>query len=503
MAVIDISSALAHAIERHRAGQSAEAESLYNQILLQCPTHADALHLLGVLMGQTGRLESGVDLIKRAVAIDPGRAEYHYNLGNLYEQIGRRNEAVSSFRTASLLKPDFADAHYNLSLLLAGLEEIDEAIASADCAVKLRPEHARSHYARGVALMKKSLTADAIAAFRNALNLNPELIEAHSCLGACLAKLSDTASAVLAFQYAASLKPNDAEIQCNLGRALIEDMRPMEAEVIFRRAIELDSKSAAAYRGLGEALATRGKTEDAIAALDTAGDLAPNLVTRPYERASMGIGPPPSTLPRDYVAKMFDDCSEIFEQHLTQTLNYVGPQLLFEQVTPAAPTVPMDILDLGCGTGLCGQLFRRMARRLVGVDLSPRMVQQARHCGVYDEVREDELLPVIKDRPNAFDLILAADVFIYVGELWDVFEASARALRPGGLMAFTIESVESGDYVLRRSLRYAHSMSYIRRLAETCGFEEVSARPCILRNESRKPMHGYVVVLRLSSPKLA
>jgi len=210
----------------------------------------------------------------------------------------------------------------------------------------------------------------------------------------------------------------------------------------------------------------------------------------------MGARQAPSAPPREYVARLFDSYAGYFDEHLVGGLNYQAPQLLHEAVTAAAPAQPMDILDLGCGTGLCGMLFRPMARRLIGVDLSPGMLEKSRQRGVYDELIEDDAASALRNRPRSADLILAADVFIYVGALDNVFAAAAQALRPGGLLAFTIESLDSGDYVLRRTRRYAQSIAYVRRLAQGCRFTEVSMRPVVLRKDLGQPVEGLAIVLR-------
>jgi predicted TPR repeat methyltransferase len=137
-----------------------------------------------------------------------------------------------------------------------------------------------------------------------------------------------------------------------------------------------------------------------------------------------------------------------------------------------------------------------MARHLSGVDMAPRMIEKARQRGVYDELTAGDLTLTLKERPRSFDLILAADVFNYVGCLDDVFEVAARALRPGGLFAFTIESIDTGDYMLRRSRRYAQSVTYIRRLALSCGFAEVSVQKVELRKEANMPVDARLIVLR-------
>ena len=155
----------------------------------------------------------------------------------------------------------------------------------------------------------------------------------------------------------------------------------------------------------------------------------------------------------------------------------------------------LNVIDLGCGTGLCGPLFRNIAARLVGVDLSSRMLEKARERHVYDELREADIIDALQNSANAFDLVLAADVFVYVGDLAPVFAACNKASRQGGLFAFSVESVESGNYVLRASGRYGHSLCYIRELAGKHGFDIATVRETMIRKEGQQPIPGHVFVL--------
>ena len=158
----------------------------------------------------------------------------------------------------------------------------------------------------------------------------------------------------------------------------------------------------------------------------------------------------------------------------------------------------MDVLDLGCGTGLCGPLLRPMARTLTGVDLSPAMIDKAREHGVYDRLEVGDLVETLRRFPRGYDLLVAADVFVYLGDLAPAFEAAAASLRPDGLLVFTVEAATEGDrYQLQHaSRRYAHSEAYLRRLAGMYGFEERSLTSIEARADAGRPVKGYMVVLR-------
>ncbi len=169
-------------------------------------------------------------------------------------------------------------------------------------------------------------------------------------------------------------------------------------------------------------------------------------------------------------------------------------------VAATRPQKRLDILDLGCGTGLCGPLLRPIAGTLCGVDLSPAMIEKAKARGVYDRLEVCDLVQALRKMPRSFDLLVAADVLIYFGDMMPTFEAAAEALRPGGLFAFTVESGNVDRYELeQKTRRYVHSKSYLQRLASMFGFKEESFEEIVIRMNAGVPVAGYLVLLRLPS----
>jgi predicted TPR repeat methyltransferase len=208
----------------------------------------------------------------------------------------------------------------------------------------------------------------------------------------------------------------------------------------------------------------------------------------------------PDAAPQPYVVQLFDSVAGDFDQHLNDTLKYRVPQLLAEALArcgglPAGASV----LDLGCGTGLAGALLRPQAARLEGVDLSPGMLEQARRRGIYDALACGDIVEHLEALSAPVDLVLAADVFVYLGDLAPVFAASAAALRPGGLFAFSVEALGAAagvDFLLCRTRRYAHALDYVLRLTAAHGFEVALLEAAVLREEGGADVAGGIVVLR-------
>lgn len=200
--------------------------------------------------------------------------------------------------------------------------------------------------------------------------------------------------------------------------------------------------------------------------------------------------------PASYVRALFDDYARRFDHHLMMDLDYVAPNLVRGMVGRHAIVSAPVVVDLGCGTGICGPLFRPLAERLIGVDLSPNMLEVACRRKVYDALIETDIVDYLRRHPDRFDLCFAADVLVYLGDLRPLFAASAAALRPGGYFAFTVESTTRRDWILQRTGRYAHSRGHIRELARRCGFEIVALERATLRIQHDRPVAGDIWLLR-------
>jgi predicted TPR repeat methyltransferase len=231
----------------------------------------------------------------------------------------------------------------------------------------------------------------------------------------------------------------------------------------------------------------------------------PNDVGALHFIASLS-GQNPDHPDEEYVRRLFDQYAETFDRDLQASLGYTVPRdMVAELRAVCADAAPWDVLDLGCGTGLVGREIAAHSRQLVGVDLSPKMIERARHSKVYTELRTADLMSVVEEEPpDSYDVITAADVLLYVGKLDSLVAAISRTLRPGGMFAFSTEAAEfspnaaanvvDGGYRLTSSGRYAHTESYLRNLALHNAFEIKVLRKVRLRTELRRPLMGWLSI---------
>jgi predicted TPR repeat methyltransferase len=206
----------------------------------------------------------------------------------------------------------------------------------------------------------------------------------------------------------------------------------------------------------------------------------------------------PERCDAQYVTSMFDGFASSFDEIL-EGLEYTAPQLLHAALAPRVELRQsmLDVLDAGCGTGLCGPLLRPMAGFLAGVDLSSQMLAKAKARNVYDELVQAELSAFMESRPQRFDIVNCADTLIYFGALEQVMAAARRCLRPGGCFAFTVEALPEGisnSFMLTITGRYAHSGSYLREVMALAGFSESECRYVDLRKEVGANVRGYLCI---------
>jgi tetratricopeptide (TPR) repeat protein len=260
----------------HRQGRLADAERCYGEVLQRQPNHFDALHLLGVIARQTRRTGRGVELIKKAIGLNPNVAAAHSNLGNALMELKRPVEALASYDKAIALKPDVAEAHNNRGNALMDLKRPAEALASYDKAIALKPDYAWAHNNRGNALKNLKRLAEALASYDWAIALKPEIAEAHYNRGNALRDLKRPAEALASYDKAIVLKPEYAAAHNNRGNALKDLQRPAEALASYDNAIALKPDVAETHNNRGNALKNLRGPAEALASYDKAIALKPD-----------------------------------------------------------------------------------------------------------------------------------------------------------------------------------------------------------------------------------
>lgn len=272
---------------------------------------------------------------------------------------------------------------------------------------------------------------------------------------------------------------------------------------LARQVLELAPDFAPARALLGRAVAELGLREEAVRAFQRALELEPeDVLGVRLDLAQLGALPQEVAITPTYVRALFDDYAPKFDRHLTKSLGYRGPDVMADALRRACSKTCRDFrfgvaLDLGCGTGLMGRAIADVCGSLVGVDLSPRMLAKAAKTELYSELQEGELVSFLKTRADGeADLVVAADVFVYMASLEETFREAYRVLRREGLFAFTVQAHEGDGFVLGADARYAHSETYLRRLASENGFAVVAFENVSAREDRGVPVPGFLAVLQ-------
>ncbi len=417
-----------------------------------------------------------------------------------WHRAGQVQAAAEVYRRILASSADHVDALQFLGIALHQLGRSEEAVASISRALQLDPDCEGALNNLGNVLKEMGRPEEGERAYRRVVELNPANADAFNNLGVVAKESGRLDDAVAAYRRAIALRPDHADAWHNLGNALKKAGRIDDALSAYGQAIRLRPYHADAYRNLARTLYAVGRAEEAT---DVYGQWLAREPDNPVPRHMFAAGSGrdvPARATDDYVVATFDSFAATFDVVLDR-LEYRAPALVAAALGQAVGVADgrLDVLDAGCGTGLCGALLRRYARRLAGVDLSPRMIDKARGRDAYDELVTAELSAYLASTLDAFDVIVSADTLCYVGDLQPVFAAAIRSVRPDGWLVFTLEAAESEPvrgYRLQHHGRYSHGRTYVRRTLQAEGWHLTAMEEATLRNEAQAPVTGLVVTAR-------
>ncbi len=421
--------------------------------------------ILAELRGVEGRIRSG-DLDRAQSALQalrfaaPNDARIYLVGAMLAQARGSADEEISALRQACALMPRWFVPQLELAKALSRLQQHEAARTAAEHAVELAPDNL------------------AVLGIATAVANN----------------MRDRATASKHLRSAFALQPDAMPIRRALALSLSQQQLSGEAEAHWRALLDQDPNDAHALLWLGICLIALGRHDEAVPLLQHARDAGGSNPSLEFNLA-LARGETQPEQPNEIVRELFDGYAARFDQHLVGGLKYGVPRLVTQLIMQRDGVA--DVLDLGCGTGLLGVYLgiAHFGGALVGVDLSQKMLDQAATHGVYRNLRCADLRDELK-QANAFDIVAANDVFVYVGDVTEIIPAIFRTLRPGGALIFSCETAAPHEpaLVLRASRRYAHSQDSIEALCRGAGFASVAFSHLDLLHEANRPIAGFIAV---------
>jgi predicted TPR repeat methyltransferase len=342
---------------------------------------------------------------------------------------------------------------------------------------------------------KKGNYQKAARFYKKILDVQPKNINVYNNLGDALKNLGKTEKAEKNFNMAINLKPNFSKAHYNLGNLLINIKRHEEAIKSYRKEIIANPNFVQAYYNLATIQQGMERYEEAVKNFKKVIELNPNLTEVKHIIASL-TGKTTSSAPRAYVEKLFDTYASEFENSLIKKLDYKIPKAMFDLIVNKNSKNSLgSILDLGCGTGLVGLKLKKFCSKLVGIDLSNSMLEKAKKKNVYDELIHQDITDYLLNEELNYDYYIFADVFIYIGELSEIFRLIKLRNKSKGKLLFSTEHIDNDEFVFEKSGRYSHSESYIKNLCKKYDYKVLHFEKMTLRKEKEKLITGGLYLL--------
>ena len=423
------------ALNKQSGGDAAAAENLYKQALRYNPRHLDANYLLGTLYAERGELANALKFLKSAAEINPRSHMVQNNLGNIYQMTRRFDEAIVCYQRALTVEPNMPEVYNNLGNIYKNLEQFEEAETYYRRAILLRPDFVACYCNLGAVLSKLKNFPEGIENFLKAIKLSPSYKQAYEGLGICYAETGEREQA----------------IGC------------------FNRYLEIDSSIDSEVR---------------------------------LRLALLKGGELPERYPAAAMITTYEKKAENWDADIRRPgMEFLGPKNVQAMLKKLKLTQEnqLEVLDIGCGTGICGEYLRGYAKHLEGIDLSPHMLEQAVKKGWYDKLDCVDAVSYMQHSRHKFDLAVASGVLILFSNLKPIFQATADLLKPGGNFVLTLYRSELEAVTVRHNLHFAHSEAYVRDTALAAGLEVVRLDEEAHEYELGEAQAGWLAALRKPS----
>ncbi len=432
---------------------------------------------------KNGEIIGAITLYKKVLRTSPANSDALHYLGLAIYQQGNIKAAINYIEKALVISPKYPEAMNNLGNIYKEMGDTKKAQALYEKVVNCFPNHVDALVNLAITERENKHISSAHEHLNKALELQPEHVEALHNIGNIYVDKKDSEAALLAYEKALKLRPSSHDSAKSLAHIYYE----------------------------------KGDKTKAIEILKTLLERAPDDAIAQHLLASFGGIDTPKRASDSFVKETFDKFSNSFDMALDR-LQYKAPNLVAQKLIHcnSNKNQSLRVLDIGCGTGLCGVLIRDFTKELIGVDLSPNMLAKAKDRQVYDALIEAELTSYMLQCKQLFDFIICVDTFVYFGELAEAFSATNELLDEHGYFIFTLENHEpqkplkqhgnktdndilNQNFILHTHGRYSHKREYVSLALNKSGLKLISIEDVTPRYENGEPVEGILVVAQKPS----
>lgn len=438
-----------------------KAQSHLEQALKSRPDHCDANYNLGLLLISRNKHKAKY-LFKRVIDVNPSHVSATFQLAQLYHAEKSYLKALPLYEKIIDIQPDDPECLNKIGLIHLAQDRFDEGLACLQKAFKINPELTDIHHNLACLYLHKKEYQKALTHWMKYLKTNQDN-DTYYNIGVCYLYLGRYDDCTAHLFHVIKKDPNHYKSLINLGAAFLQKNHPSSACIYYKRAQEISPTPAIAH------------------------------ILSALQQSSK-----PDTMPSDYVVDLFDNYAFHYDNHLCDVLDYQLPKHIQHLIQSH---LHLDLnslfaLDLGCGTGLSGQVIRPFCSSLIGIDLSPNMIEIAQKKSIYDQLICADIMATQAQYSQKVDLLLTADTVPYFGDLHSLFQLSLQYLKSDGYWILSIESDYSKPYDLMTSARFSHSPDYIIDLASQYGFSVFHSENVQLRTQQNQYITGMLFALQ-------
>ena len=477
-----------------------EALSCCQNILLFEPNYEKAHQLSSIIFISKVQYKEAIETLQKSISLFPYNYDLQFNLAYCYQQLKEYNLAIQYYE--NLISNDYKldSVLFNIAVINSNLMLYSKAEKYYEQLLEKYPEHEHGLYNYANLLQNFNEYKKAIIIYEKLLAINDKFTKVWNNLGRSHQNVGDFEKAFQCYEKQIETEPNNAESYNNLGTIFLFLNNNKNAKSNFKKALDINPKHIAAYKNLSQIAMHENDFKLAKHYLNKALSLDANDITAKYLLQAIS-GENITKPPDNYISELFDQYANSFDEHLLNKLYYMVPDKIISLIQNNIDIVNIkSVLDLGCGTGLMLEKLSNYFsfNRTVGVDISQNMLNFAESKNLYDELLQAEICKYLEINEDKFDLIIAADVLPYMGDLNNIFSGIKKSLNNNGFFVFSVENntLLDDDYVLTKKGRFTHNINYIKNLATTHNLYVKDTKYHSLRKDGNYTVPGISVCIQ-------